>query len=310
MSCNYILGSGLIAFICKKILGDNWTIIPISPSRFYSKGVPALGDDFIIHDKAIFEIIKEWNLNTSPIFYKRPFSTAGSLLYNNAFTNEYLTKVGFASNKQIIDYYKTDFTVYSFSCLQLWNLLIQEYIKEVKQFYNNHSDAKNIYKIANHEIILNNNTKIEYDKLISTIPYYALCELLNTNDDNKYLDAYYYFIQDDGINLENADQVLISDINIPFHKCTKIRKQHYLFEIIDQYFDDIFQLFSPIIGTNFEIKNAYVINKAHVIPGNTNNKLLNINDITCIGSYAQCDPLMDVGSCIKRVYNLLNKNKI
>lgn len=310
MSCNYILGSGLIAFICKKILGDKWTIIPIAPSRFYSRGVPALGDDYVIHDDAILEIIKDWGLNTSPIFFRRPFSSAGSLLYNNMFANEYFNKIGLESNDQIKNYYKTDFTVYSFSCLQLWNMLVHEYITEVKEFYSKHNTAKAIKSVADHQIILDNNICLEYEQLISTVPSYVLYELLGHQDPNEYKDMYYYFIADDKIDLENADQVLICDLNIPFHKCTKIRKGHYLFEVIDKYFDNVYELFGPVIGTGFEIKDAKIVNKAHVLLGKIDEQIIQDNGIICIGSYAQCDPLMDVGSCIKRIYNLVGKQKI
>lgn len=307
MNYNYILGSGLISLICRKILGDKWKIIPLSPSRFYSSGVPAFGDDFIIHDDHVLEAIKNWGLNTSPIFYKRPFSSAGTLLYNNMFADDYFNKIGININDQTRDYYKTDFTVYSFSCLQLWNKLVAEYVNEIKSFYQDHENAKSIKRINDHKVILDNKQELEYNKLISTVPSYVLDELMEIQSGGEFKDIYYYFIEDSGVDIEKADQVLICDHKIPFHKCTRIRNNHYIFEVIDKYYDNVYDLFGPIIGTGFDVKDAKLINSAHVLPKRIDDKFFDSHDIFCVGSYAQCDPLMDVSSCIKRIVNLANR---
>lgn len=311
MKSNLILGSGLVALICRKILGPNWKIIPLGPSRFYSKGVPALGDDFINYDLKVLDIVKEWGINkTNPFFFKRPLSISGELMYSNAFIDNYLSKIGFDSNPQIVDYHKCDFTVFEFGCIQLWKYLLSEFIDEIKAFYSE-NNIKNIKRIKDNTIMFDNNKTIEYDKMISTIPYNALCNMIGHKDDNSdcFLDSYYYYIEDNKLNLDNANQVLVCDYEIPFYKCTKIRHNKYLFEFLT-YNEDIYNLMTPILGANFDILNATMIRNGFVKKGIINNELMNKNNITCVGSYAQCDPMIDIGSVIKRMHNLMSRKMI
>lgn len=310
MKSNVILGSGLVALLCRKILGSNWKIIPIAPSRFYSKGVPALGDDFVIHDQSVLEIIKDWGLNTSPLFFNRPYSVSGSLVYNDVFSNMYLERIGLEPNKQVMDYYKTNFTVFSFSCIQLWNKLLREFIDDIKSFQIKFPNYKNISKITDNTITLNSNEIIEYDNMISTIPYYKLCSMMGIPFNGTLKDIYHYYIRDDNLDIDNANQVLICDESIPFHKCTKISKNKYLFEIIDTYYENIQEELSKTLGNEFEIISGSMIENGHVMPSKINNGFLDEQKITCVGSYAQCDPLIDIGSSVKRIHNLLKKNKI
>lgn len=310
MKSKVILGSGLVALLARKILGSNWKIIPMAPSRFYSKGVPALGDDFVVYDNAILDMIKDWGLNTTPLLYKRPYSISGSLLYNQVFSDQYFNKIGIESNPLHKDYFKCDFTVFSFSCLQLWNKLLNELVVDIKKFQTEHQNCKTIKSISNNTIVYESGDVIEYDEMISTIPYYKLCELTNQKFNGKFLDTYYYYINDQGIDLEKANQALVCDIDIPFHKCTKVSKNKYLLEIIDTYYENIQDELSKIIGGSFEILSGAVVQNGHVVSYKIDEKKLEDQKITCIGSYAQCDPLMDIGSSIKRIVNQLKKQKI
>lgn len=298
---NYILGSGLVSLLCRKILGDKWKIIPFGPSRFYSTEVPAWGDDFIIYGEKPKQIFDEWNLKTVPLIFNRGFNISGNILYNNSFIQNYFSKIQYEENPLYKDYFKTTFMVFPFSCIQLWTKLIREYITEIKAFYDN---KPKISSIKDHKIILSNNEIIEYDNLISTIPYNILCKYMNINYECKNKDIYYYFINDTKTDLEKANQLLICDEIVPFHKCTKISTDKYLIEIIDKYFDNIYETLYSILGHEFDIIKANSIAKAHVVPDIIDNDILKINNITCIGSYAQCDPLMDISSCINRIYKL------
>lgn len=311
MNSKIILGSGLVALVARKILGSDWTIIPISPSRFYASGVPALGDDFIVYDEEILDIVDDWGIKSSPpFFFKRPYSISGSLLYNSMFSDRYFNKIGLEETPLLKDYYKQNFMVFPFSCVQLWRLLLSEFVGEIKQFDINHKGNKTIKLIKDHQIVLTNGDVIEYDEMISTIPYYSLCKLTNAEFNGKFQDTYYYFLKDDTIDLEGANQVLVCDSDIPFHKCTKISRDRYLFEIIDTYYDDIQAEFTKIIGGNFEILSAAMVENGHVLPYKLDQNMLSDNGIICVGSHAQCDPLIDLGSAIKRIKNLLKSQKI
>jgi len=312
MSCNIILGSGLVSLICRKVLGDDWKIIPVGPSRFYSKGVPPLGDDFIVYDKKVLEIIDDWGINNKvPLLYKRPYSISGELMYNNVFASHYFDKIGYEDNPQTKDYFKNDFTVFPFGNIQLWKYLLRQFIDEIQSFYPKHRDAKNIAKIIDNTIVLNNGDVIEYDQMISTVPYPSLCQMLGCRDDNKecFNDTYYYYIHDSSIDLEGSNQALVCDPEIPFHKCTKIHGNKYVFEFLE-YIEDIYNTLTPILGAKFDIIDAKMVKDGHVTKGIINQNLMNTNKITCVGSYAQCDPLIDIGSVIKRVHNLVTNKRL
>jgi len=310
MKSKVIIGSGLTSLICRKILGNNWEIIPFSPSRFYSRGVPALGDDFVVYDTSVLEIIKDWGLNTSPLFYKRPYSISGSLLYNDSFADRYFNKIGIDSNPLTLDYYKTNFTVFGFSCIQMWNLLVREFISEIKMFQSKYPNAKTIKRINDHTITLNSGEVIEYESAVSTVPYHALCQWSGLPFNGMMDNTYQYFIYDKNIDLESANQALVCDEEIPFHKCTKISKNRYLFEIIGNYYENIYEELGRIIGYEFEIISGSMVENGHIFSSKMDKQYLEHNDITCIGSYAQCDPLIDIGSAIKRTHNLLKRNRI
>lgn len=303
---NIILGSGLVSLICKKLI-TNSEILPLGPSRFYSQGVPGWGDDFIVYNEQINSAIINLGCNLQPLFFKRPINIAGNLLYNSNFLEHYLNKIGLNSDSKALEYYKTNFMVYSFSCIQLWEKLKRQLIGDIKSFYDKHAQAKKILLIKDHEIFLDNGDVIEYDNLISTVPYYVLCRYLKIEDNNDYEDIYYYYIKDNKIDIENANQVLICDVEIPFNKCTKISNNKYMLEIIGNYYDDIYNALYPILGGDFEILKAHMVEKGHIYGGAVDQKTLNDNDIFCIGSYAQCDPLINLGNDIQRIMTMMNK---
>jgi len=303
MSYNYILGSGLVALLCRKVLGPDWKIIPLGPSRFYSQGVPAWGDDFIVYDDKLKDFFDDWGFDTLPLFFNRPLSAGGTLVYNDVFLNDYLNRLEISDDPIARQYFKTDFTVFGFSCIQLWNKLIKELLPDIKSFYQKHKNSRGIETIRDHKISIKTDhgySYIEYDNLISTVPYHVLSDMAGIEDNNLYDDIYYYYIEDDSLDIEKANQVLVCDAQIPFHKCTKINNKRYLIEIIGDYYENIYEVLFPVLGGTFEIKTANLIRKGFSTTSLMNDEWLSNNNVTTIGSLAQCDPLMDIGSCLKR----------
>lgn len=303
---NYILGSGLVALLCRKILGDTWRIVPLGPSKFYSSNVPALGDDFLVYDDIVADLAKEWNLNVVPMMYKRPFSVGGQLMYAQTFIADYLNRMGLPDNPIVRNSLKPDVMVFQFSCLQLWRKLVNEFIGEIKQFFAD-NEAKGISRIKDGKMWFSTSNgvekPIEYNKIISTVPNFVLCDLLKVKDPNKYGDLYFYFIESAKIDIDKADQVLICDSVIPFHRCTKI-KNRFLIEVLDEYHENPMQVFSAVFGNNFDILKAAYVEKGYPYPGDVNQKFLDTLNIDVVGSLAQCDPLMDMSSCIKRIIRM------
>lgn len=310
-SKKYIIGSGIVALACRKILGSDWNIIPFGPSRFYTDKV-SWGDNYILYDNTVADLIVGWSLDKTPILYKRPFSYGGRLIYNTSFVDEYISRLGIDSDKMLRPYFKTDFTVFNFSSTALWKYLVTQNIDNIKSFYSQYKDVKGIDSIKDNRIIFKSENSVidlEYDQLISTIPYNSFANMTNLSN-GEGIQCYYYIIKDDKIDIEKANQVLICDSVIPFNKCTKLKNNIYMVEVYNDYYDKPYDVFSPVFGNSFEILETHTISDAIMKPFDINMEFVNNNNIVLIGSNAQCDPLMDISSCIKRIGNLLNKNQI
>ncbi len=309
-SKKYILGSGLVALACRKILGNDWNIIPLGPSRFYKENM-TWGDNYIVYDNAVVDLIKDWPFKMTPIFYNRPFSFGGQLSYNNSFASHFLNKVGIEENKISLDYFKTVFPVFGFNTSAAWRYLVKENIDNIKSFYSQYEKIKGIEFIKENMIWFktdNGFEKLEYDQIISTIPFNALADLSGSSSRNDSISCYYYVIRSNKIDIEKANQVLVCDDVIPFNKCTRLR-DGYLIEVYGDYYEKPYEVFQPVFE-QFEIVESHCID--NVIPKfvNVNYEFFDNKNIILIGSNAQCDPLMDIGSCLKRIKNQVNKKKI
>lgn len=312
-SKKYILGSGLISLACRKILGPDWNIIPLGPSRFFTEQI-TWGDNYLNYDNIVADLIKGWPFDMVPTFYKRPFSYGGQLIYNSTFIENFLNKSGIDVNPVSLQYFKTDFTAFNFSTSALWKYLVTQNLDNIKSFYSQHQNVKGIESIKNNTIqfktVDGQNINLEYDQLISTIPYNPLAEMLGLPNRVENIPCYYYVISDNKIDIEKANQVLVCDNVIPFNKCTKIKRGSYLIEVYNEYYEKPFDVFKAVFGDSFEILKSHFI--ADAIPKfyKIDEKYFSDNNIILIGSNAQCDPLMDVASCLKRVGKLVNKQKI
>ena len=312
-SKKYILGSGLVALACKKILGDDWNIIPFGPSRFYKDKI-TWGDNYIIYDSIVADLMRGWeSFDMTPIFYKRPFSYGGQLLYNTVFVDAYLEKSGIDKNPISSQYFKTDFPVFNFSTSALWRYLVKQNLDNIKSFYSQYENVKGIEFIKDGCIWLKTDIgheKLEYDQLISTIPFNSLADMAGIADRNDNISCYYYLIKSNKIDIEKANQVLVCDNSIPFNKCTRFRNNNYLIEVQDEYYENPYNVFKAVFEDPFEILETNCIKDAIPKYLKINEKVFENKNIILIGSSAQCDPLMDIGSCLKRVGKQVNKQKI
>lgn len=311
-SKKYIIGSGLTALACRKILGNDWNIIPLGPSRFYTDKI-TWGDNYIVYDNMVADLIKSWPFDMIPIFYKRPFSFGGQLLYNNSFVESFLEKSKIDKNPISLQYFKTDFTSFNFNTSALWKFLVKENLDNIKMFYSEYPNVKGIDSIKDGCILLKNgdsNIALEYDQVISTIPFNSMASMIGILDRNQEIPCYYYVIKSDKIDIEKANQVLICDDMIPFNKCTRIKNGIFMVEVYNEYYENPYNVFRLVFGDSFEILGTHYIDNAIPMSYKINYKNFEDKNIILIGSNAQCDPLMDIGSCLKRIGNLINKQKI
>lgn len=311
---NVIFGSGLIGLLAKEILGDSWTIIPFSKSRFFTFN-PPLDDNFITADDAIDDIIKQM-LKMSDVTiigkpvkydYRVSWSYNGSIIrkYDNAICEDWSYKL-FSNDcpGQLTSYMKNrmDLQVYDIRCNVLYEKLLNKHMQHIKQ----QSEIGQVTEIGPNYFIRKGN-KQHFDNAINTIPLYALLKLMNIKAEMRFKPVHYLHVQTEKLDFEGSNQLLVADNNIAFYKVTNIAKNRYLF-----YFHENVENFGiylmNIIKDQFEIIDGTVISDA--IPIGLTPNLSNIEqqaNIFSVGSYAQWDWCMDVGSCILRLIRYSNR---
>ncbi len=278
----YVLGNGLIGLIAGKLL--NRKIIPFGKSRFYSYSIP-LADDVILYADDVASAI-----NSSPfMIYNQKMSLGGKLFEpTDELRNAYLNKIRTA-NSAVGGSIKTVMALRT-SCTELYESLNKD-----PQVY----DVK-IKGLGLGKMILNDDSIVAYDSLISTIPLYALLKLLGMDMSLESRDIYCCHVNSGDIDLEGASCVYVADEYVEFFKALMVKKFEYvLFSFVE--------LDESIVGKylrNFKIIQKTVIRRAMPIDVPPNLDDLERMNITCVGSCAQWDDAMDVSSCIRRILKI------
>lgn len=298
---NYIFGSGLIGLLAKIILGPSWKIVPFYRSRFFSFN-PALDDNFIISDDELEPFFKDLLklVKINQFIYRRSWSVAGQLhsSYDQFLCADWLTKVfGNQVPPQCKPYLsdRMNLTIYEIRANELYNSLVNSMIDELKEA----SGLGQVTEIGDHYFV-RNGIKEEFDNLVSTIPLNALLSLSNSkNDQLPSKDLHYLHIHTEHLDFEGANQTLVVDDIFPFFKVTNVAPNRYLFYFNQEIQDPGIYLMNII--KSFEILDGTAIREA--IPLGQMPDLKNLEEvgIYCVGSYAQWDWCMDIGSCILRL---------
>lgn len=296
---NVIFGSGIVGLLARKILGSSWKIVPFYRSRFFSFN-PALDDNFIIHDKQIEPFIKDLYGRNLPVFpYKRGWSISGQIIgqYDAGLCNDWLNKLfGQAVPPQSEIYHRDRMvlSVYDLRVNQLYQSLVNEYLEELKA----ESEKGEITEVGQHYFVRNGHRE-DFDHAVSTIPLHALCDLMKSPVELPTKTIHYLHIETEHLNFEGFNQLLVVDNFFSFFKATNIAPNRYLIYCHEDipspgiYFMSLIPKFDIIDGTTLE----------KALPLGPTPKLDNLENagIYCVGSYAQHDWCMDVGSCIMRL---------
>lgn len=303
---NVIFGSGIIGLLAKLILGSSWKVIPFYRSRFFSYN-PALDDNFITYDDELEPFIKELTKEIKPrqFIYRRAWSINGHLLssWDNAICDDWLHKI-FGNDKppQSSIYYKDkmDLHVYDIRVNELYENLVNMFMPDLKS----EAALGSVTEIGDHYFI-RNGIKENFDKAISTIPLDALCKLMRTDVSLPARDIHYLHIKTSDLDFESYNQLFVVDPLFDFFKVSNIAPERYMIychnEILNPgpYLMNFIRKFDIIEGTS--IKNA--IPMGHM----PNLSAVDNIGITCVGSCAQWDWCMDVGSCILKLLRYANR---
>ena len=299
----YIFGSGLVGLLARKLLGPSYTIIPFYKSRFFTFN-PPLDDNFIICNDNIDYIIKNVFSNLRKFVYRRRYSFEGNILsYNKNVCENFVYKVfGYDIPGQVIPYLSkstvfgdpstNDFEVYDLRCNNIYAELMQEYKEEIERGL-----ALGPVTYLNKEIVELGGKKLEYSQIVNTIPLNAFCDLAKTPQNLKAKPVSFLHIETESLNFEGCNQLLVADAGLAFYKVTNVAKNRYLFYFIEEVFNPGIYLM-PIIPGPFDVLDGTRVDNyipLGQLPSN------NFSNVVHVGSYAEWDWCVDIGSCILRL---------
>lgn len=298
---NVIFGSGVVGLLARHILGPTWTVVPFYRSRFFTFN-PALDDNFVISSPELDPVIKELNPTIGQLqtfLYRRVWSLNGQIIkeYDSMLCNQWLHKIFGTSIPPQAEMYmsgRMSLQVYDIRVNGLYQQLMTEYLPEIKE-----QSTKGLPTEIGPHYMVRNGIREDFDNAVSTIPLDALCKLMKIDFKLQAKTLHYVHVETDKLDFEGANQLLVVDKIFDFFKATNIAKDRYLIYMHNDVPDPGVYLMNFI--EKFEIIDGTAIEG--VIPLGHAPKLQNLEDagVFCVGSSAQWDWCMDVGSCILRL---------
>jgi hypothetical protein len=296
MSNNYIIGSGVVGLLARKIL-PNWGLISQRPSRYYSFD-PALADNYITYSKESEDRMKVVGVGESIVEYKSPYSISGQLVFqeHGLTGSQYLRKVYGSADRGKV---RTHMWIHTIPVSKLYNDLIKEYkSKKVDptEVVKIDTDKKLIY-------IKNSKKPVEYDNIISTVPLDVLYKWIGIDAELESKTICYYHIFSENVDLEGSDQSYVVDDSIDFFKVTKIKQNQHLFWSFDQ-IDNPHNYFGMYLGYSLNIIDSFRVESAMPIGPLPDLRDLEGSGIHCVGSNARWDDFIGIADCINKVFEI------
>ncbi len=294
-----IFGSGVVGLLAQALL-PTWTVIPFARSRYFTFN-PALDDNFITQDDRIEAALRDiFQLVTLPTFpYRRAWDVNGHLFnrYDQSLCDDWLTKIFGAQVPPQAEPYlrgRMDLTVYNLRINQLYATLMSRYLPDLKE-----EAAKGPVTAIGDHYYVRNGLKEDFDNAISTIPLKALNKLMGLTQDLPAKALHYLHIQTDSLDFEGNNQALITSPSLSFFKVTNIAPHRYQF-----YCHEEIPHPGPYLMAflrDFEILDGTSVADALTLGPSPKLEHLEAKGIYCVGSYAQHDWCMDIGSCLLRL---------
>jgi len=301
-SNNYIIGGGLIALVAKKLFPD-WNVIPVGKSLFYSY-YPPLADPYINAHADVDGLMKSLAPHTMTYMVKSAVSLAGDLVFFSSplAIKEYLRKIyGDDMHPAALPLMKMERFVYGTSAQSIYKDLHDKYSNNLAMA---HSQFGNVVNINTHErTIQTENKKVEYDKIISTVPLHVMEKWCYTSIERPSKDIHYRHIATSSLDFENSEIVYVADQEIPFHKVVQHSPVDYVFESFYPLTDEVLSAF---VG-HFQQVNSTFIRGALPCGPPPKPTHLSFHHIHCVGSLAQHDDMMCVSSCFRRLIKLVSE---
>jgi hypothetical protein len=304
---NYIIGSGLVAFLAK-IIFPTYTILPIGKSRYYQFNV-ATCDDYITCHKDIDDFINEMGVKAKikpvPVLFKRALSYGGQIIFgkNEGFLRSWAEKVyGTEASPHINKLTSFDMFVYNIAGTDLFSVAEDICKPHIRGFVEAKDKIKSI-DIEN-KVIYTAQKQLEYDTIINTIPLDAMLEFCGTKTELNCADLHTFVVETQDLDFEGVSELLVVDEAIDFFKCTRIGKTIYQFYSMDEIIN--IPAYLDMFIQRYDILSATVVRKAMPRGPIDTHKDLEQHGIYSVGSNAQWDDMMDLSSCIRRLLRMQN----
>lgn len=294
----FILGSGIVALLAREILGPEWTIIPFYKSRFFSFN-PSLDDNFIIRNKEIDDYVKDKLGQVNSFPYRRAYSIKGMLYdkHDDGIATDWAYKTFGASAPTHINAYmkhNMNFDVYDIRTNELYAQLLEKYKAEI----NKGIELGNLKGILNKTLIFDKQ-RVDYDHVVNTLPLNALLNIMGLEHNLVAKPVHFMHVYTEHLDFEGNNQTLVVDNVFPFYKVSNIARNRYLFYLKED-IENPGPFFMSFLK-DFDILDGTSISDYLVLGDLPRLDILEHLDIMCVGSYAQWDYCMDIGSCILRL---------
>lgn len=302
---NVIIGSGLNALLARHILGSTYQIINAGPSRFFAVN-PASADNFILANELLRPLesqLKALNIDVTRHNYKCAWSVGGDIIgtFNSEHCAFWLAKifgVYIPTHLQLVYPGRMQFDVYGTRVNQLYAALCAKYADELQSS----RSITSVQSIEPNRIVFNDDSVIEFDKCVSTIPLDDLCTLIGRPMVLNAVDVSAILVETESLDFEGYNQLFVVDPHIQFYRVSRVKENQYVFFFLDQITNPGLYL-SPYMR-DFDLLSGFYYPKC--VPSGT----LAIHDwlgdygIIPLGMSAQWDAAMDVSSSLFRLLKI------
>lgn len=301
MFARVILGSGLVGMIAREILGADWTIIPHGMSRYYSYS-PPLADNYIQVSDAVREIMRTPRTKV----VRRAFSIGEHLHWipHQWVLDLWTEKVYGEPHEYFHRLFGTELEVFEMGCDSLYRTLLARHTDEVRT---NNQRYGEVCSIGGGEIRTSTGVVVPYSRIVSTIPLDVLIRAIEKDMmPLEASDMWIYMVATDQLDFEGADEVFVTDKIFDFYKVSVLGPSNYLFFCNAEIRDPV-AYFGAFTNNRLQVPMERRTQVHNAIPrGQVPNLkwLENEFSIRCIGSNAEWDDMVDIGSCIGRILKL------
>lgn len=296
----FIIGGGLVGLLAADILGSEYKLIPHKASRYYSFN-PALADDhFAISPRVDLSILGVGMTQK----YRRSMSFGG-ILYPSPppWIQEVYTKKVYGEISPIFgSVVQWEEVISTIRASEIYKRLLS---KHMDTLTSNMANYGHVTSIKDGRITTSSGFTSDYDHIVSTIPLDALNKALGLAYILNSRDIWCFHVKTDQLDFEGANQVLVVDDVIPFYKVNKIGLYDYVFYCTEK-ISTPQEFFNAFCNNQCEIVNPAGTSLKSYIPTGSTVPLHEYKDrkITCIGSHAQWDDLVDLSSSVLRILDI------